>query len=129
MNTRNRWKRNIPRRIQNNADRFFRYRYGSLALNSWRDCNELTTVEFPTVFILYRYRMDARSNFATVTFCTLFKVCQHRVSAVLVHNSYFIIYINIYLYILWFYYAFYDFYERIYLQLSITIEHFWVSIG
>ena len=39
--------------------------------------------KFPTVFKLFRHRVNASSNFATVTFFTVFKMCRHRVNAVL----------------------------------------------
>ena len=35
------------------------------------------------VFKLFRPRVNASSNFATVTFFTVFKMCRHRVNAVL----------------------------------------------
>ena len=59
VNTWKRWKRNIFRRFQNEADRFLRSRYISFASNSWGDCNKLVNVKFPTVFKLCRYRVNA----------------------------------------------------------------------
>ena len=37
------------------------------------------TGKFPIVFKLFRYCVNASSNFATVTFFTVFKMCWHRV--------------------------------------------------
>ena len=65
------------------TERFLGFRYTSLASQS---CNELFTCKFPTVFKLFRHRVNASSNFATVTFFTVFKMCRHRVNAVLVLN-------------------------------------------
>ena len=70
-------KKNISQCFWNETDRFLECRYISLASKS---CNEFFTVRFPTVFTLFRYRVNASSNFATVTFFTVFKMCWHRVS-------------------------------------------------
>ena len=45
---------------------------------------EFLTVKSRIVFKLFRYRVNSSSNFAAVTFFTVFKMCQHRVNAVLV---------------------------------------------
>ena len=69
--------------FQNEAKQFFRCRYIFLASNSWRDYNELVTVEFSIVFKLRQSRVNASLNFAAVTLFTAFKMCQHCVNAVL----------------------------------------------
>ena len=48
-----------------------------------KSCNQLFTDKFPTVFKLFRHRVNASSDFATVTFFIVFKMCRHRVNAVL----------------------------------------------
>ena len=73
------WKQNIFRRFWNQTGRFLGCRYISLTSKS---CNEFFTVEFPTVFKLFRHRLNTSSNFATVIFFTVFKMCWHRVNAV-----------------------------------------------
>ena len=61
-------KTDLFRTFQNDTKKFLRCRYISLASNSWRNCTELVTVEFSINFKLCLYRVNARSNFATVTF-------------------------------------------------------------
>ena len=51
-----------------------------------KSINELFTGKFPTVFKLFRHRVNASSNFATGTFFIVFKMCRHRVNAVLVEK-------------------------------------------
>ena len=63
-------KKNSFRCFWNETDRFLECRYISLASKS---CNEFFTVKFPTVFKFFRYRVNASSNFATVTFFTFSK--------------------------------------------------------
>ena len=48
-----------------------------------KSCNQLFTDKFPTVFKLFRHRVNASSNFAAVTIFIVFKMCRHRVNAVL----------------------------------------------
>ena len=79
VNTQKMIKKNIFQCFWNETDRFLECRYISLASKS---CNELFTCKFSTVFKLFRYRVNASSNFATVTFFTVFKMCRHRVNAV-----------------------------------------------
>ena len=47
-----------------------------------KSCKEFPTVKSRTVFKLFRHRVNASSNSATVTFFTVFKMCRHRVNAV-----------------------------------------------
>ena len=77
-------KTNIFQCFCNETDRFLECTYISLASKS---CNEFFTVKFPTVFKLFRYRVNATSSFAAVTFLTVFKMCRHRVNAVLVSEN------------------------------------------
>ena len=63
------------------TERFLGFRYTSLASQS---CNELFTGKFSTFFKLFQHRVNASSNFATVTFFIVFKMCRLRVNAVLV---------------------------------------------
>ena len=51
--------------VLNENDKFLGCRYISFASKS---CNEFSTVKFSTVFIMCRHRVNASSNFATVTF-------------------------------------------------------------
>ena len=60
--------RTFFRRLWNETDRFLGCRYTSLISKS---CNEFFTVKFPTVFKLFQHRVNASSNFATVTFFTV----------------------------------------------------------
>ena len=83
VNTRQWWKQNIFRRFWIETGRFLGCRHISLASKS---CNESFSVKFPTVFKLCRYRLNASSNFATVTVFTVFKMCRHRVNAIQMEN-------------------------------------------
>ena len=51
-----------------------------MALNPWRDCTDLVTVELSIVFKFCRYCVNASPNFATVTLFTVFEMCRHRVN-------------------------------------------------
>ena len=48
-----------------------------------KSCKEFLSVKSPTVFKLFRHRVNASSNSATLTVFTVFKMCRHRVNAVL----------------------------------------------
>ena len=60
--------------LSNEAKWLLRCRYISLASNAWRGCTDLDTVEFSIVFKLCRYRLNASSNFSTVTFFRCFQI-------------------------------------------------------
>ena len=52
--------------------------------NSWRDCNELVTIEISIVFKSCRYCVNKIPNFATVTLSPFSECARHRVNTVLI---------------------------------------------
>ena len=64
-----------------------------LALNSLRDCTDIVTVEFSIAFKLWQCRVNSSSNFATVTFSTVFAFqnvpasCERNLNETLSHST------------------------------------------
>ena len=65
VNTWKRGKQKIFRRFWNETGQFLGCRYTSLASKSY---NEFLPSKIPTVFRLFRYQVNASSNFAAITF-------------------------------------------------------------